>query len=122
MNRQKIFDKVSKHLLKQGVKAYSSSNSCLYRNETGNKRKVLRCALGCLVYKRYYDKRMEGHGCENEFVHRALTLSGVQVESEQARAFLADLQEIHDSRDPSKWAMNLIGFAKKHNLNCSIPV
>ena len=54
MTNQQIFNKVAKHLLKQGRRA-RDGNGCAYRGENGTK-----CAVGCLIPDALYDDRLEG--------------------------------------------------------------
>jgi len=47
MTNQQAFNKVSRHLRKQGIRAINDNGSCQYRG-VGNMDKVLKCAVGCL--------------------------------------------------------------------------
>jgi len=54
MNRQRIFNRVCKHLMKQGRRA-SQNDACRLRADNGD-----RCAIGCLIPNSVYHSELEG--------------------------------------------------------------
>lgn len=131
-NRQRAFDKVTKHLLKQGNKAMQG-DGCAYRTDEG-----LTCAIGCLIPKRAYSPLIEGNGvgviaeprgflgldprqaptvaaCDR--VAKAL---GMPAKEGPRRAeignFLRELQHIHDLDPPEAWPYRLADFALVNHL------
>lgn len=133
MNKQKVYNKVRKHLLTQGRKAgYFEGNAapptdtfiCQYRTYDPKTKKVLKCAVGCLIPFRHYDPMLEGSIPGNDRMDWVLALSiedYVQTSSvfknETSDAyFLQELQEIHDGSQPDSWRILLDGFAVSHGL------
>lgn len=121
INKQEIFDTVSKHLLAQGVKSQKIEivdgmelpASCLYRGPNNTK-----CAIGVLISDKYIPE------CENNSpvfeapVKDALALSlGVPyADVAENIEFFADLQDIHDRELPGNWRFSLKQFAKINGL------
>lgn len=106
MEAQEIFDKVYRHLIRQGrpamIHEYGASH-CEYRTENG-----LRCAVGCLIPKKLYDKSMEGNDVESllfEMKHdpcypKIEKLKGAWgITTKKSRNFrmLVQLQQVHDA-------------------------
>jgi hypothetical protein len=98
MNRQEVFDTVSRHLIEQGCKSVSiddmeiGSYSCMYRGEQGTK-----CAIGALIKDEYYCSTFEGGTLSEELIVEAIEKSlGVTLEYKDI-AFLRELQSAHDS-------------------------
>lgn len=125
INRQKIYNRIRKHLLTQGRKAgywdcYSDDPEnktfeCQYRAYDPEAKKVLKCAIGCLIPFRNYDSTMEGTSIGNSKVYTRIPPS-LGVKTEDDRRFLMKLQEIHDNCEPAEWPWNLSAFAKEHGL------
>jgi len=121
LTRQEIFNKIRKHLLKQKKRAGSSTGGCRYR--TTCKGKVLRCAVGCLIPDRLYQKSFEGVSVWNEYtqaelkgqkeIQAVLRKLGVSARS---FGFLRDLQKIHDDISPKEWESALETFRISHKL------
>lgn len=105
--KQEIFDKVSKHLLKQNKKALNRLvGGCAYRSRSGK----LKCAAGCLIPDSEYHVSMEGQIARNleffdDFGYSLLEISLVD-----------ELQVIHDKSSPSRWKEKLQQCAKDHGL------
>lgn len=134
INLQKTFDTVYIHLLKQGKKAERKTPdgkpfACQYLADDG-----LKCAVGCLIPEENYTPKIEGLSVHSLFFtsihdpdhkeHNLLTnilckSLGVPYLTKNDIQFLADLQNIHDQRDPEFWPSELKRLADKHTL--SIP-
>lgn len=105
MTSLEIIDRVTKHLLCQGVPSETAYESCAYRGEEGRK-----CAVGVLIpddeYKSYWDIRF---GTKIEVVKsKCPSLRGMDLQ------LLKELQEIHDSRRPETWAWKLAMLRSKY--------
>jgi len=87
MNKQEIFDKISTHLIKQGVQAIHNNTCLYYDEETGHK-----CAIGCLIPTELYDYDIEGNSVEElyRFPKFKEFLKDYDFE------LLEDLQHAHD--------------------------
>lgn len=110
MNRQEVFTKIAKHLIKQGKKAQKpNSQVCLYRD--GERR----CAVGCLIPDRLYSEEMEGHDILEPVIASALRKAGVQVVGQTA-TMLGMLQRIHDTYEIAEWPEMLEQTAKRFDL------
>lgn len=83
---QEIFDQVARHLVKQGVRAYSGG-SCKYRSADG-----LMCAVGCLMSDEEYDEKYDLTGGWYGVTEKYSS----EVPSAHLE-FLADLQQLHDA-------------------------
>lgn len=113
---QKIFNKVSKHLLTQGVRSLGYSvkadrEICRYRTPDG-----LKCAVGCLIKAKVYREELEYRGVEEDVVQQALEDSGYDMSDNATQSLLDTLQEIHDWSDPSRWKADLTELAIKFDL------
>jgi len=111
MNRQEIFDKISKHLLTQNLRS-ANGRRCYYRSPEG-----LKCALGALIPDEKYDQKLEGQSAYSVEVLKAI---GLGKTSREDKDFLRKLQEIHDHSEPDEWAWRLRMFAERYNLIFSI--
>lgn len=117
---QQILNKVVKHFIWQD-KPYGYLNErtgCIYRMETGNKKLVLRCALGICIPKSLYNKAMESES------GRYLTSYFPELrqifDPEDAQALNA-LQKAHDAcaikkKSKEEFYFELKGFAEDHGL------
>lgn len=105
---QRLFNKVARHLLKQGVRAANGElMTCQYRTSDGK-----RCAVGCLISDRYYKPGMEGWDVIG-LIDEGFNLPSSIIENGR---FLADLQDIHDGYDPGVWPDRLREFAIERDL------
>ena len=98
MKTQAMFDKVVRHLRKQGQKA-TDDQSCLYRKVT-EEGKVLKCAVGCLIPESKYDPKMERSGLDTireQFPKALPKLTEYQF------GILKDLQCVHDLDEVDQW-------------------
>jgi hypothetical protein len=103
MNAEQIFYKVSKHLLEQNVQALGGSGvDCQYLGGGGKK-----CAIGCLIKKKYYTPGLEGLNLEDEELRIAVGESLGAVLSPEEISLLNSLQLIHDEQAPSYWKSSL---------------
>jgi hypothetical protein len=66
MNKQKVFNKVTKHLLTQDEQSIGEDNTCLYRSPKG-----LKCAIGCLIKDKFYTKELESNPIEHSLVKKS---------------------------------------------------
>lgn len=119
--RQRVFDTVARHLLKQGRKSQDDYHGCMYRtsSEAGD---VLKCAIGCLIADEHYDAVFEQTTTEEENVVSAVRKSGFLIElaedpDKDAGCFLVDLQSIHDNMVVSEWASGLARVAWRYGLD-----
>lgn len=92
-----VFDRVSSHLLSQGVRSTAARGVCVYRSTTG-----LRCAIGCLISEGAYSPSLEGTALSDGPMRAALFLSGVPDRASTVR-MLNRLRAIHDDCDPEGW-------------------
>lgn len=123
--KQKIFDKVVKHLFKQGKKAHNGQ-VCLYLTDDG-----LKCAVGCLIpYNRLNNFEPEGvvdtlldyakDYCKDNPKNK--TAKDFKVFIQKNRDFLNLLQQTHDENDTndtlnlSELKSSLVTLAKRYNL------
>jgi len=116
MDRQAVFDKVAKHLLKQN-KQSADGSSCQYRSSTG-----LKCAIGCLIPENLYLFQLDsGLGTSIyspdllNILQKSLKLSKPLTAHDIG--FLINLQIIHDHQEPSEWKKVLSTFARTKRLN-----
>jgi hypothetical protein len=119
--KQRIFNKVAKHLLKQGRRSKFNAAKgyavCAYRGDGG-----ARCALGCVIWNKHYNSYLEGQSINSASVQSALEKSlGVSFEKdEDLWSFFNRLQSIHDSVMPAQWRDSLLFLAAKHGLTFSV--
>lgn len=111
-SKQKIFDKVAKHLLTQMRQSMNEDgDTCRYRGTGGTS-----CAVGCLIESDELARELDaGHFTDVYNIAKKLPFPiKHQVD------FLAELQEVHDKFHPAKWLGQLRILASKHKLNESI--
>ena len=125
MNNQEAFDKVVKHLRRQGERATDGSKCC-YRTNEG-----LMCAVGCLIPDSLYTPHIEGVAidCCIDVVENKSGLHIPDVVRAVSRItdhlagldfnLLEALQWTHDQHPPDEWEDSFITIAKDFNL--SIP-
>jgi hypothetical protein len=110
MSKQRIFNRVYKHLLTQKERAYDEKyGACSYLDSEGRK-----CAVGCLIPDGHPGQKFRG-GVEMLFwkypdIKKKL---GNEV-------FLSTLQDIHDDHTstPAKWKSELETLAEEEGLTC----
>lgn len=89
--RQKIFDKVARHLLKQRKPSMVERRGvpmCAYRGRGG-----LKCAIGALMLDADYRKKYEGLGVSDL---PPPVVDHIMPEDKRRLEFLSDLQTVHD--------------------------
>ena len=118
MNRQKIFNTVRDHLLKQGEKAerfdqFHGDVNCVYLAPSG-----LKCAIGCLIPDGHDAQNYEGGVTNLLHDHPDLVLlwDVEKTGDTDDMRFLSGLQGLHDSNDPDTWSYKLTKFAKREKL------
>lgn len=129
---QSAFTKAALHLLNQGERAQGNEDLAAFRKalvEAGvagaedqqhglvcryrivNKKRVLRCAIGCFISKNDYTPSLEGCGVGALMANgRIPSLDNVNS------ALLQDLQTIHDCFLPGSWERELKKLADRYNL------
>jgi hypothetical protein len=105
---QEMFNKVVKHLLKQGARSMRPGmKQCAYRGMDGK-----RCAVGALIPDSVYSTKMEGGSVK--------TLSTVYPDLFQFDGFqlelLTHLQLLHDCSKPALWREGLANLARDYKL------
>lgn len=102
---QAAFDKVVRHLRKQGEPSYQADGeSCAYRGEDGRM-----CAVGCLIPDEQYSLSLEDRTV-------AYVMMGVPALSGLSHGMLDDLREVHDNLDPDDWEAGLRSVAADYGL------
>ena len=92
---QQAADKIARHLFKQKSRSYNGER-CQYRVESDSGRLMNRCAVGCLIEKKYYGVGMEGSTAWADRVSYAIEKSGYD-NSNHSLKFYREAQLIHDS-------------------------
>ena len=97
MEQQAIFDKVVRHLYKQGqpamAHAKNSTTICAYRNSKGQT-----CAVGCLIPKNLYTPEIEN-----------CSVAGIGDKTHQLRDILRTVGVLADSDDSNSRTVELLG-------------
>lgn len=114
MTRQEVFNKVAKHLLKQGEPALGAMG-CRYLTDDGKK-----CAVGCLIPKRLYSVRMEGMAANHSVVSSVLTRVFKHKISAKMDSLLGSLQGVHDAHPAYRWPEEMVRVAKLHGLRSTV--
>jgi hypothetical protein len=133
-NKQRIFNKVAKHLLKQGVKCQTNRGTCRYRGSEGKT-----CAIGCLIPDSLYDPQIENMGIHVAFNYAApyegliaplvkpragtrkrvlmdILAGATGASTAEHYYFLRQLQSVHDGYEPDEWRGELKDLADKYDL------
>jgi hypothetical protein len=111
MNQQEIFNKVARHLARQGRKATDKNGECSYRGKGG-----LKCAVGCLIRDSEYRSNMEG-----ESVFSLVRTGMLPTRLKRARRLLARLQSAHDDNHyGDDVARHLHVIARQHRLSAAV--
>lgn len=121
MTRQEIFDKVISGLAAQGWKQSTYKNpltgvpSCRYRGDGGTK-----CAIGHLIPDDLYRPDLENMVVYSKDVKEVLEKANIFPDNDgYFWAFLADLQDAHDSLDsstPEGMKLAMARFARVQKL------
>ena len=100
---QQVFEQVAIHLLTQKAKSINQDGNCVYKNENG-----LKCAAGCLIHDDEYNSNWE------DIVWGYIAS---EMEIENHRYLIDDLQTIHDNNQPDEWLDKLTILGNEYNLN-----
>jgi hypothetical protein len=111
---QQVFDKVLTHLRKQGQPSIGPLG-CLYRTE--QKGKVLKCAVGCLIPKKDYQKLFEDNPVRDLIDGYGYTNKWINTNTIE---LLSVLQVIHD-QDFYNLEVRFKKVAKEFNLKYTKP-
>jgi len=112
MDRQKIFNEVRAHALKQQKRAIRDyDGTCMYRAPNG-----LKCFIGAVFPDEIYKPEMECMGIHALVRDYPEIHEFFEVEREEDTQFLSNLQCIHDSVIVEQWEENLKDFAKRYGL------
>ena len=111
MSRQATFNRVARHLLRQGRRAVDDdSDTCVLHGNNN-----LRCAAGVLVTRRDYDPAFE---LDSGVEAGGMTPLCDYLESMgHELSLVQDLQLVHDTFNPSQWVKALRGVATTHKLS-----
>lgn len=109
LTRQKVFNKIARHLLAQGECCLSDDGECVYQRHDGK-----RCAAGCLVPDELLPCLMEGESAMGAH-NKAVFLKIVRADALEVVKFG---QRLHDSRasHPRDWPQGLRHFAELFGL------
>jgi hypothetical protein len=122
LNKQEVFSKVKKHLLKQNRQAKSVEKGCRYKTQDGKK-----CAIGCLIEEKFYSSNLEScsvAGILNypNYVRYNVLIKALKQSlklkeiSTNDLIFLSDLQYVHDYEPIIDWPFRLKTIAEKYGL------
>jgi len=111
---QKIFDRVSQHLVTQRAKAVGDKTCQYWDKATGRK-----CAVGCLIDESVYSTGIEGHSLHNSKILSAVQLSGYPNLTDLEERVLAKLQHIHDEQMVADWPNALKDLARDCDLDAT---
>ena len=110
LTNQTAFNKVVKHMLAQGEKAYSDVQKiCVYWDEDTGKK----CAIGCLLTNKECTE-IEGYGDVMGLMDGEVLPERLQ---DLTPELLMDLQDVHDNKAPTDWLKELAKVAVKYNLS-----
>jgi hypothetical protein len=120
MNKQQIFDKVARHLLKQNAKSRvvetgpdsDETVHCKYRGPDG-----LMCAVGCLIPDDLYDPKMEGRRAHAILGSLFFDRTGI---SREDMGLLEALQSIHDNTSVRDWPGHLRNLAESERIDDAV--
>jgi len=112
-NKRQTFDKVKKHLLKQGERSMKADDSiCVYHSKEG-----LKCAVGCLISEEDYKRSFEQKSVfdlERKLGTKKLeTILNMKI-SDESIMMLFDLQAVHDDVPPKQWEKKLKQLEKRY--------
>lgn len=111
---QEAFDKVVKHLVKQGKPAVVNGN-CQYQTEDG-----MKCAAGCLVERKATRENLEGDWCD-------VIASKPHLKNLANPNLVTRLQEAHDDRTcfslyewRNHWVASMRKIAKNYKVKTTL--
>lgn len=114
-SRQRTFNKVVKHLRKQGRQSLDTTmvlgmDGCPCRYKITVDGEVLKCAVGCLIPDQVYDTWMEGLPVLEGRMRTLVSHLGHDYQ------LLSELQVLHDTRDPHQWEVGFERIADAYGL------
>lgn len=122
--RQKVYSRVRRHLLKQGrraIRVYISGGrrrrECMFHAPTGEK-----CALGCLINKVAYTRhnlKVTDYNLPGSCDMRAAIYDTIGMDYAADREFFDGLMDIHDDIHPNGWKKALDNFAENWGLKAA---
>ena len=114
MNRQEVFNTVSRHLLTQMKQAKNEKGMCLYQTNDN-----LKCAVGILI--------PDGHPAQNVFIELTSLIMMypdlkeiLGIKNNLDLKFLTLLQVLHDTHLPVDWRKELKKEAERFELNYEV--
>ena len=111
---QELFDRIIDHFIKQGRRAMSGNEDCMYRTPNGDM-----CAIGCLIADEVYNIDLEHKGAKHSDIKNALRASGIEV-LDYPSNFLSDMQRAHDiSSTVDDLQKMLTTIADEYDLNAN---
>lgn len=117
ISNQKFFDKVKKHLLKQGRKCKSATavglnvSACMYYNPADG----TRCAIGGALPMRVI-KMLIAKGLNHAGISEITSFDGVKECLPDDFGLVADLQDCHDAVPTIGWEVQLKIIATEYHL------
>lgn len=123
MGLQKVFDRVSIHLLTQRQMSLDGNGVCVYRGQNG-----MKCAIGCLIPDSVFNKSYEGSQIltlwldhsNSKMVKYLQSLINKKDTVEDIKMFYDRLQEIHDLYTVANWKFHLQRFANDYKLSAKV--
>jgi hypothetical protein len=114
---QQLFDKVVKHLRKQGKKSLlgDGGSGCAYHADDG-----LRCAVGCLITNKAYKEEIEGLSI-SAVIQKKILPNDLNSDLAANEELLSRLQSIHDRHDMSDWEIAFKEAAEDYKLKYTPP-
>lgn len=107
--KQELFDRISKHLLKQNERSIEHiSGACRYRGDNG-----LKCAVGAIISDKKYSEKIEGRTVYTSSVIECLP---VRYQGVGSISFIGKLQRLHDQTAVHLWKDGLKEIAKDEGL------
>ena len=106
MTPQQIYNKVAKHLLKQGRKS-SLMGTCMYRGPDGCK-----CAIGPLIPDKLYETQME----HKTVIQLCRAYKWFRDQFADHSYLLSELQSVHDACLVRSWRRRLRQVALEFDL------
>ncbi len=113
LTNQQIFNKVSKHLLKQN-KQSSENQQCKYKMIINSE--TLKCAVGCLIPEKLYISSIEGNSIATASHQLLVILHKSKIDIINSKELLMELQNIYDYESPCSWKLKLKNIADKFSL------
>ena len=107
--KQELFDRISKHLLKQNERSTGHiGGDCRYRGDNG-----LKCAVGAIIPDKKYSEKIEGAVVSHPSVANCLP---IRYQGGNLIKFLLKLQTLHDKTAVHLWKDGLKEIAKDEGL------